>query len=137
MAYIMEMTYGESKNYNGDELKELFSSVGWSSAEYPEELVRAMRGYDAVFYAREGEKLVGLACAMDDGAMTAYVHYLLVLPSYQGHGIGLRLTEMLKERYKNFLKIALIASAGKEGFYSKCGFAVAEGTPMYFTKMKD
>lgn len=115
----MEITYGESKNYNGDELKELFSSVGWSSAEYPEELVRAMRGYDAVFYAREGEKLVGLACAMDDGAMTAYVHYLLVLPSYQGHGIGLRLTEMLKERYKNFLKIALIASAGKEGFYSK------------------
>ena len=45
----MEITYGESKNYNGDELKELFSSVGWSSAEYPEELVRAMRGYDAVF----------------------------------------------------------------------------------------
>ena len=34
------------------------------------------------------EQTGGLVAAMDDGTMTAYVHYLLVHPRYQGCGVG-------------------------------------------------
>lgn len=33
-------------------------------------------------------RLAGLVAVMDDGTMTAYVHYLLVYPRYQGYGVG-------------------------------------------------
>lgn len=38
--------------------------------------------------AWDGEKLIGLINALDDGELTAYVHYLLVNPEYQKDGIG-------------------------------------------------
>ena len=81
------------------ELEELFLSVEWSSGHYPDKLETAMRNYQTVFTAWDGDKLVGLISAMDDGIMTAYIHYLLVRPEYQGNGIGLKLIEKTKEKY--------------------------------------
>lgn len=133
----MEVVYSEQRRFSEEELGELFLSVGWSSGSYPQRLKRALEGYNYVVCAREGGRLVGLAAAMDDGEMTAYVHYLLVQPECQGRGIGRRLLDMLKRHYQSYLKIALIASPGKEGFYSAAGFTVAKGTPMYLTEMED
>lgn len=65
----------------------LFLSVGWSSGHYPQRLVVAMRNFEAVYVAWDDDVLVGLICAMDDGSLTACVHYLLVRPEYQGMGI--------------------------------------------------
>lgn len=96
-----------------------------------------MGGYSLVISARGGGKLAGLICAMDDGEMTAYVHYLLVAHEWRGRGIGGRLTELIKEHYKDYLKIALIASDGSEEFYRRPGFERADGTPMYLTEMKN
>jgi len=42
-----------------------------------------MKNFETVCSAWDGDKLVGLISAMDDGVMTAYVHYLLVDPAYQ------------------------------------------------------
>ena len=44
-------------------------------------------------------KLVGLINALDDGELTAYVHYLCVNPEYQGLGIGEELLKQIKEKY--------------------------------------
>lgn len=133
----MGLIYREEKNFTAEELKKLFTSVDWASGEYPEVLVKALRGYDYVLSARDGGELVGLVAAMDDGIMTAYVHYLLVLPEYQGGGIGKKLAEALREHYDGYLKIVLVASPEKEGFYAKLGYKVAGGTPMNLTEMKD
>ncbi|MEI3567971.1 MAG: GNAT family N-acetyltransferase [Akkermansia muciniphila] len=51
-------------------------------------MAKALRRYGAVFSAWDGSRLAGLVAAMDDGTMTAYVHYLLVHPRYQGCGVG-------------------------------------------------
>lgn len=51
----------------------------------------------------------GLINALDDGELTAYVHYLLVNPEYQKDGIGTRLVEMIKQKYKDYLCIVLTA----------------------------
>ena len=47
-----------------------------------------MQNYSTVYSAWDGEKLVGLISVMDDGIMTAHIHYLLVDPDYQYNGIG-------------------------------------------------
>lgn len=130
--------YKEIKTFGRDELERLFLSVEWSSGRYPERLVQAMQRYETVLSAWDGERLVGMLCAMDDGVMTAYIHYLLVDPEYQHCGIGRRLVEIAKERYADYLKIVLIAYTHGTGFYENCGFHAAhDSVAMYLTEMGD
>lgn len=133
----MEITYSDTKIFSKKQLRDLFLSVEWSSGDYPEKLALAMKGYDTVYSAWDGETLVGMACAMDDGVMTAYVHYVLVNPKYQGQEIGRTLMQMLKETYAQYLKIVLIAYNDKLRFYENCGFEKSEdSSPMYISKME-
>lgn len=105
----MSIIYTDTKNYTSNDLKELFQSVGWLSANYSERLKKALDNSETVFTAWDGEKLVGLVNAIDDSELTAYVHYLCVNPEHQGQGIGKNLLQRVKEKYKNFLYIILIA----------------------------
>ena len=96
----------------------------------------AMKNYETVYSAWDGEKLIGLISTMDDGIMTAYVHYLLVNPAYQGFKIGRTLVEMTKEHYKDYLRIAIIAYNEELDFYGTCGFKKADdASPMFITSL--
>lgn len=126
------------------QLEDLFLSVEWSSGHYPDKLAIAMQNYETVFTAWDGNpsanpgqaKLVGLISAMDDGIMTAYIHYLLVRPEYQGKGIGKQLIERTKEKYKDYLRIVLVAYDKECGFYEHYGFKKGEDeTPMFITSL--
>lgn len=118
------------------QLEDLFLSVEWSSGHYPDKLERAMQNYATVYSAWDGDRLVGLISAMDDGVMTAYIHYLLVRPDCQGRGIGRQLLEKVKEKYKDYLRIALMAYNKECAFYERCGFTKAENeTPMFITSL--
>jgi len=117
-------------------LQELFLSVEWSSGHYPKKLVTAMQNSSTVFTAWNEGKLIGLINALDDGAMTAYVHYLLVNPKYHGLGIGKKLVELMRERYADYLRIVVIAYNEEVGFYEHCGFTVGEGaSPLFITSL--
>ena len=96
----MEITYTDTRNYTQQQIQELFQSVHWISANYPERLVKALGNCETVITAWDKERLVGLINAMDDGELTAYVHYLLIDPDYQGKGIGTQLLAQIKEKYK-------------------------------------
>lgn len=127
---------GKEQTLTGADLAALFISVDWSSGHYPEKLEIAMRNYATVFTAWDGDKLVGLVSAMDDGVMTAYVHYLLVRPDYQGRGIGKRLVERVKETYSDYLRIALMAYEKECGFYERLGFVRRDDeVPMFITSL--
>jgi len=132
----MSIIYKDTTTFEPKELKELFLSVEWSSGHYPEKLVIAMKNSGSVFTAWDNDKLVGLINALDDGIMTAYVHYLLVNPEYQGNGIGKELARLVSEKYKDYLRIVLIAYDKEVGFYQHCGFtAGGEKTPMFITSL--
>jgi Acetyltransferases len=132
----MEIFYQDTKDFEEKDLKDLFLSVGWSSGQYPEKLVVAMKNSGSVFTAWDDGKLVGLINALDDGIMTAYVHYLLINPAYQGNGIGKELVRLLSEKYKDYLRIVLIAYDKEVSFYKKCGFEIGEEkTPMFITSL--
>jgi len=132
----MEITYRDTHEFTAQQLQELFLSVEWSSGHYPEKLVVAMRNFERVYTAWDGEQLVGLICAMDDGIMTAYIHYLLVRPEYHGTGIGRRLVELMKNAYRDYLRVVLVAYDDEIGFYEHCGFEKAkDASPMFITKL--
>ena len=132
----MEIVYKDIHEFKEEDLKDLFLSVEWSSRHFPDKLTIAMRHFKTVYSAWDGDKLVGMVCAMDDGIMTVYLHYMLVRPEYHHRGIGHTLLEMMKEHYKTYLRIALIAYNKELAFYESCGFKKAEdASPMFITSL--
>ena len=132
----MEIEYKDIRDFNCGELERLFCSVGWSSGSYPEKLAVAMKNFDTVCSAWDGDKRSGMICAMDVGIMNAYVHYLLVDPGYQGKTVGRTLVGMVKQKYKDYLRIAVIAYNDELSFYENCGFVKSEdSSPMFITSL--
>lgn len=132
----MAIIYKDTHDFSSEQLQELFLSVEWSSGHYPDKLVTAMKNFETVFSAWDGNKLIGMICAMDDGIMTAYVHYLLVNPEYQGKNIGRKLVRMVKEKYSDYLRIVLVAYNDEIEFYENCGFRKSDdSSPMFITSL--
>ena len=114
----MNIEYKEIKDFTEKELEELFLSVEWSSGHFPDKLVVAMKNFKTVYSAWDGKKLVGMICAMDDGIMNAYV------------------VDMVKQHYKDYLRIAVIAYDNEAHFYEKCGFEKSkDASPMFITSL--
>ena len=124
----MEIIYKRDHSYSANDVKELFLSVDWLSGKYPERLKKALDHCETVITAWVSGKLVGLINVIDDGELTAYVHYLCVNPEYQGIGIGGELLIQIKERYRDYLYIIVIAEhEGLIEYYKKNGFEHIDG----------
>jgi len=125
----MNIKYTEQKVYTQQQVQDLFKSVDWISANYPERLMKALNNCETVITAWDDEQLVGLINAIDDGELTAYVHYLCVRPEYQSKGIGKKLIEQVKEKYNEYLYLILIAENDSlVNFYEKNGLEKVDGT---------
>lgn len=127
-----QLTYSWEKNFSQEEVEALFLSVGWVSGQYPERLHKALMNSSAVLTVRDGGQLVALARLLDDGGMLAFMHYVLVAPTHQGRGIAGRMMALIKERYADYLYIALMPEeSSNAAFYEKYGFArMPDGVPM-------
>ena len=128
----MTVQYKSTKCFEPSEVQDLFLSVNWVSGQHPEKLVVAMENSNTVFSAWDGERLVGLINTLDDNSMTVYIHFLLVHPEYQGKGIGKELLRMINDKYKDYLRVVLIADEKEAGFYQNSGFELAAGTKALF-----
>lgn len=117
--------YTKNKDFTKEQIQSLFTAVTWESGQYPNRLYKALQYSSCVITAWDGQQLVGLIRALDDGEMTAFVHYLLIHPNYQGLGIGNHLVEMIKETYQDYFYIKLMVPLQKNvDFYKKCGFSL-------------
>ena len=131
------LIYCVGRRIEADRLKELYASVGWKSGNYADRLLKSFETTGMVMTTWCGSELAGLVEVLDDKGVTAYVHYLLVNPLYQGKGIGTHLMEAVKEQYKDYLYIVL-SCENKDviPFYQKLGFSVIEGsTPMQINRL--
>jgi GNAT superfamily N-acetyltransferase len=130
----VSISYSDTRDFDEQQLQDLFLSAEWSSGNYPDRLVVAMRNSDRVVSAWDGTRLVGLMNALSDGAMTAYFHYLLARPEYQDQGIGRQLVAQMLDHYADYARKVLIAYDEEVGFYEGCGFEAGAGkTPMFVT----
>lgn len=124
----MDIKYTDEKCFTQSQIQELFQSVNWLSANYPERLLKALNNCETVVTAWESNRLVGLINAIDDGELTAYVHYLCVRPEYQKCGIGKELLRQVKNKYKNYLYLLLLAeNEPLIEYYQKNGFEEKSG----------
>ena len=105
----------------------MFLSVNWMSGQYPDKLYQALMHSSTVLTAWDGDKLIGLVRVLDDTAMLAVLHYVLVDPAYHGRGIARKMIEMVKEKYKEFLYIEGMPEESKNApFDQKHGFHIME-----------
>jgi len=115
-------------NPAGEQFWRLFQTTGWNKKYQlsPGELVQSLHASWFVISAYDGEKLVGFGRLVSDGVLHAMIYELIVLPEYQGRGIGGKILEDLvaKCREARVRDIQLFCAAGKRAFYEKRGFRV-------------
>jgi len=110
-----------------EDFQELRTAVGWFKA-HPVLAERSVNGtlYSVCAYV-EG-KTVGMARVIGDGGMTLYVQDVIVLPEYQGQGIGKKLMVFIMNYIRSsapvgsVVQVSLMASKGKEVFYERFDF---------------
>lgn len=123
----MEIRFTEEKVFTREQVQQLFLSVNWMYGQYPDKLYQALMHSSTVLTAWDGDKLIGLVRVLDDTAMLAVLHYVLVDPAYHGRGIAGKMIEMVKEKYKEFLYIEGMPEESKNApFYQKHGFHIME-----------
>lgn len=83
------------------------------------------------------DEVIGMGRLVGDGVMYWYLQEIIVLPEFQGKGIGTRIVDRLLEYIKDnttpgtFVSIGLTAATGKDTFYDKFGFSKSLGMTKY------
>ena len=128
----MTIAYSSQDTIELEEVITLYRANGWSSAEKPDALLAGLRNSHSLVTARADGQLVGLGNAISDGHLVVYYPHLLVLPEYQGKGIGRGIMEVLAKPYAGFHQQMLTADGEAIDFYKRMGFTRAGNTePMW------
>lgn len=130
--------YTTERKFSQKQVEDLFKSIGWVSGEFPIQLYQALIHSSYVLSAWDGSQLVGLIRGLDDGGMTAFLHYLLVSPNYRGQGIASEMVKKAKEHYANFFYINIMPEESKNApFYERLGFKrMPDGVAMQICNKK-
>ena len=133
-----QLTLSERRDLPCEEVIALYEANNWSSAKKPDQLYAALRDSHTLISAWVGGKLVGIGNAISDGHLVVYYPHLIVLPDFQGRGVGGAILEKLKARYAGFHQHMLVADGLAVDFYAKHGFERAGKTePMWIYGGRD
>lgn len=121
----MKITVKEYKNYNSEEILNLYNSVGWCSyTDRPEMLEHAFEHSLKILGAHNNGKLVGIIRAIGDGYSVLFIQDILVLPEYQRKGIGTKLLKTMIRLFPEVYQTQLVTDSTEKtvAFYKSCGF---------------
>ncbi|EHK2327293.1 GNAT family N-acetyltransferase [Clostridium perfringens] len=106
-------------------ISSLYESAGWFDyTEDLEKLEEAFKNSLKIISAWHEEKLIGLIRVVGDGLTIIYIQDIVVLPEYQGNGIGRGLIYSVLDEYKD-VKQKILISEDKDSsieFYKNIGF---------------
>ena len=120
----------------------LFLTTGWNE-EYKasaDVLEKALKNSWLTVSAFEGETLVGFGRVVTDQVMHAMIYDMIILPAWQGKGIGTTILKRLLDRCHEhgINDIQLFCAQGKRKFYEKNGFvARPEDAPGMQLRQRD
>lgn len=103
------------------EVSSIFERVGWGPRS-PEQVESAFKKSSFFRFAYVDSMLVGFGRTVDDGCYYGWVVDLVVLPEYQGFGIGKHLLKELENDLSPFITTMLVATEGRGGFYESQGW---------------
>jgi ribosomal protein S18 acetylase RimI-like enzyme len=107
-------------------------NVGWAQAKAdlaadsfdngrsPEALRRSFEQSQHVAFARDGDRVVGMARLISDGVCNAYLLDVWTASSYRRQGIGSSMVRMLLERVPG--QHVGLQTGDAQGFYESLGF---------------
>jgi len=101
-----------------DELICVFKSVDWR--KNPGNIVESFKN-SYYITAYDANKLIGFARAISDYCYYTNIFDVIVRPEYQKRGIGKRMMQLLREKFKGTY-FFLTYTEGNKTFYEKCGF---------------
>jgi GNAT superfamily N-acetyltransferase len=103
---------------------------GWPTTPSPDRVLAAVRGADVVALAWDGDRLLGFATAITDGALSVFIPLVEVVPDRRGEGVGSRLVADLVERFDDRYGIDLCCDDDVVSFYEGLGFSRINGMVM-------
>ncbi|MBR2950657.1 MAG: GNAT family N-acetyltransferase [Lachnospiraceae bacterium] len=86
------------------------------------------------------DEVIGMGRLVGDGVMYWYLQEIIVLPEFQGKGIGTRIVNRLLGYIEEnttpgtFVSVGLTAAAGKDTFYEQFGFSKSMGMTKYIER---
>ena len=103
--------------------------AGWTHPPDADRRLRILRGSSHVVLAIDEEtgKVVGFVNALTDGANSAFIPLLEVLPAYRRRGIGTELMRRMLERLGDYPSIDLTCDGQAQPFYERCGMQRSVG----------
>ena len=111
-----------------EEYMEMCRQVGWS--EFPlEQAAEGLKHTTFLRCLRHDGKPIALTRVLWDHGYVVYIADVIVMPEYQGNGLGRELMNRVMAYIRSLLKpgyrvmISLQSAKGKEDFYRKFGFA--------------
>ena len=113
------------KNYNEQEILNLYSSVGWTAyTDEPASLKAGFRNSLLTLAAYEGDQLLGVIRTVGDGQTIVYIQDILVFPEYQRKGIGSALVHAILSHFQAVRQIVLATDNTPKtiAFYESLGF---------------
>ena len=119
--------YDITNSLTPEEYMELRKLVGWGMFPLEQAAEGLKNSFILVCFRVDG-KPVAIGRAVSDHGYVVYIADVIVVPEYQGQGLGRKVMEYLLEQIKASLKpgykvmISLLAAKGKEAFYNKFGF---------------
>ena len=122
------MTDYETTDYiTPEEYMEMRRVVEWSAFPLEEAAEGLKNSFILVCFRIDG-KPVAIGRAISDRGYVVYIADVIVVPEYQGRGLGREIMNTILDRIKGSLKpgyrvmVNLMAAKGKEEFYKKFGF---------------
>ena len=110
-----------------NDFSRLYQSAGWGCPNEKMIQVSLEKSY-ATFSVEEDGMIIGMARLLGDGGLAFYLKDFVIMPEYQGRGIGKVLLAHVENYIKNELEegwntcLELMSAKGKEEFYKKFGF---------------
>jgi len=111
----------DTKGVSWAELARVFELAPFGKKRDPEKIELAFRNSQLKLFAFKQNRLIGAGRALSDGVWRAAIYAVVVLPEYQGRGIGSMIIRHLVES-ANVDVIMLYVVPGKEAFYERFGF---------------
>jgi ribosomal protein S18 acetylase RimI-like enzyme len=110
----------QTETINWESLAEVFLRAPLGKRD-PGKLREVFQNSQIRCFVRDGKELIGAGRAITDGVRYTVIFDVVVMPEYQGRGIGKQIMKFLADRSRAETAL-LFAAPGKEGFYTKLGY---------------